>query len=50
MNFEAELEFVADTYFHGDRQAGARIPLYGDVEYTNEGDGWRLLRLAVYPR
>ncbi len=50
VNFEAELEFVADTYFHGDRQAGDRVPLYGEVEYANEGDGWRLLRLAVHPR
>lgn len=50
VNFEAELEFVANTYFHGDRQAGERVSLYGEVEYANEGDGWRLLRLAVHPR
>lgn len=50
VNYEAELEFVADGYFRGARKAGEQLAVYGDVEFIDEGDGWRLLRLAVYPR
>ena len=50
VNYEAELEFVADGYFAGERKAGERLQVYGDVEYIDEGNGWRLLRLAAYPR
>jgi len=50
VNYEAELEFVADGYFRGERKAGARVPVYGEVEFINEGGGWRLLSMAVYPR
>ena len=50
INFEAELEFIAETYFRGERKAGDRVSLYGEVEYGDEGDGWRVLRLGVYPR
>jgi hypothetical protein len=50
INFEAELEFTADANFRGDRKSGDRMFLYGEVEYLDEGDGWRVLRLGVYPR
>lgn len=50
VNFEAELEFTGDTYFHGDRKAGERIQAYGEVEYITEGGGWRVLRMAIYHR
>ena len=50
VNYEAELEFVADGYFRGARKAGERLQVYGDVQFIDEGGGWQLLSLAVYPR
>lgn len=50
VNFEAELEFAGNGYFHGDRKAGERVQVYGEVEYVTEGGGWRVLRMAIYPR
>ena len=50
INYEAELEFTADTHFHGDHKPGERLPLYGEIEYVNEGDGWRVLSVAVISR
>jgi hypothetical protein len=49
VNFEAEIEFVGDSHFHGQRKAGDRAKVYGEVEYINEGSGWRLLRMPIYP-
>lgn len=50
VNYEAELEFVADGYFAGRRAAGERLSVYGDIQYIDEGDGWLLLGMAVHPR
>ena len=50
VNFEAELEFAGDAYFYGDRKAGEHQQVYGEVEYIQEGDGWRVLRMSIYPR
>ncbi len=50
VNFEAELEFTGAAYFLGDRRAGERLQVDGEVEYITEGGGWRVLRMAIYPR
>lgn len=50
VNFEAQLSFVAETYYHGERKPGDHVQVYGDVEYLDEGDGWRLLGLSLFPR
>ncbi len=50
VKYEAELEFVADTYFHKDHKAGERHRVYGEVEYLNEGGNWRILQMGIYPR
>lgn len=50
VNYEAELEFVADTYFHSDHKAGTRHKVYGEAEYINEGGNWRLLMMGIHPR
>jgi len=49
VNFEAEVEFIADGFFRGERKTGERVPVYGDVEFIDEGEGWQLLSMAVYP-
>ncbi|MBX3702733.1 MAG: hypothetical protein KF822_03045 [Steroidobacteraceae bacterium] len=50
VSYEAELEFIADTYFHVDQKAGDRARVHGEVEYVNEGGGWRLITMGIYPR
>lgn len=50
VNYEAELEFTADTYFHTDHKAGDRAQVYGEIEYLNEGGNWRLMTMGIYPR
>ncbi|MGQ0384391.1 MAG: hypothetical protein ACT4UP_06910 [Gammaproteobacteria bacterium] len=50
VNYEAELEFSADTYFHKDHKAGERAKVYGEAEYLNEGGTWRLIQMGIYPK
>lgn len=50
VNFEAELEFAGGAYFRGDRRAGERVQVYGEVEYITEAGSWRILRMAIYHR
>lgn len=50
VQYEAELEFTADTYFHADHKAGDRVQVYGEIEYLNEGGDWRLMVMGIYPR
>jgi hypothetical protein len=50
VKYEAELEFVADTYFHKDHKAGERHKVYGEIEYVNEGGNWRILTMEIDPR
>lgn len=50
VQYEAELEFTADTYFHTDHKAGDRAPVQGEIEYVNESGNWRLLTMGIYPR
>ena len=50
VQYEAELEFTADTYFHTDHKAGDHALVQGEVEYVNEGGNWRLLTMGIYPR
>jgi hypothetical protein len=50
VSYEAELEFVADTYFHKDHKAGERHKVYGEVEYVNEGGNWRIMTMGIHPR
>jgi len=50
VNYEAELEFTADTYFHSEHKAGSRHKVYGEAEYLNEGGNWRLLLMGIHPR
>lgn len=50
VNYEAELEFVADTYFHKDHKAGERARVYGEIEYLHEGGTWRLIAMGIHPR
>jgi hypothetical protein len=38
-HFEAELSFVAETSYYGERKPGDHVQVYGDVEYLDEGDG-----------
>lgn len=50
VQYEAELEFTADTYFHTDHKAGDRALVQGEIEYVNEGGNWRLLTMGIHPR
>jgi hypothetical protein len=50
VSYEAELEFVADTYFHKDHKAGERHKVYGEVEYVSEGGNWRIMTMGIHPR
>lgn len=50
VSYEAELEFIADTYFHTDHKAGDRTRVYGEIEYLNEGGNWRLMTMGIHPR
>jgi hypothetical protein len=50
VNYEAELEFTADTYFVADHKAGDRAKVYGEAEYLKEGGNWRLVTMGIYPR
>lgn len=50
VTYEAELEFTADTYFHADHKAGERARVYGEIEYLNDGGGWRLVTMGIYPK
>ena len=50
VQYEAELEFTADTYFHTDHKAGDRALVQGEIEYVNEDGNWRLLTMGIYPR
>jgi hypothetical protein len=50
VHYDAELEFVADTYFHDEHKAGERHKVYGEAEYFNEAGNWTLVALGVYPR
>ena len=50
VHYEAELEFVADTYFHTDHKAGDHEKVFGEAEYFNEGGTWSLVAMGIYPR
>lgn len=50
VSYEAELEFVTDTYFHTDHKAGERSQVYGEIEYMKEGGQWRLMTMDIHPR
>jgi hypothetical protein len=50
VHYEAELEFVADTYFHDEHKAGDRHKVFGEAEYFNEAGTWTLTQMGIYPR
>jgi hypothetical protein len=50
VQYEAELEFTADTYFLAEHKAGDRALVQGEIEYLNEGGTWRLLSMGTYPK
>ncbi len=43
VDYEAELEFTADTYFHDEQKAADREKGYGAIEYAIGNGKWRLL-------
>ncbi len=46
----AELEAVTVKGRKREQVFRERMAVFGDVDFIDEGDGWRLLRMAVYPR
>jgi hypothetical protein len=50
VSYEAEVEFVADTYFHADHKAGDHAKMFGEAEYFNEAGNWTLRQMGIYPR
>ncbi len=46
----AELEAVTVKGRKREQVFRERMAVYGDVDFIDEGDGWRLLKMAVYPR
>lgn len=50
VSYEAELEFVADSYFTQEHKAGDRVQVYGEIEYMREGGQWRLMTMDTNPR
>ena len=48
--YEAELEFVTDTYFHAEHKAGDHHKVFGEAEYFDDGGSWRLVAMGIYPR
>lgn len=48
--YEAELEFVTDTYFHAEHKAGEHHKVFGEAEYFDDAGSWRLVAMGIYPR